>query len=76
MTFSYRYRYFDGNPNDLPHPDTDWKKFVKPHELAAGLRHAGLNVTDITGVSYDPLGDRWRIGRDTDVNYMMVAGKV
>ena len=60
----------------LPRGTHDWKKFVKPHEHAAGLRHAGLNVTDITGVSYDPLGDRWRIGRDTDVNYMMVAGKV
>ena len=59
----------------LPRGTHDWKKFVKPHELAGALRHAGLNVTDITGVSYDPLADRWRLGRNTDVNYMMVAVK-
>lgn len=57
----------------LPRGTHDWKKFVRPHELAAGLRHAGLTVNEITGVSYDPLGDRWQLGRDTDVNYMMVA---
>lgn len=59
----------------LPRGTHDWKKFVKPHELAAGLRHAGLTVRDIAGVSYDPLADRWRLSRDTDVNYMMVAVK-
>lgn len=59
----------------LPRGTHDWKKFVRPHELAAGLRHAGLNVSEITGVTYDPLGDKWRTSRDTDVNYMMVASK-
>ncbi|HLT76983.1 MAG TPA: bifunctional 2-polyprenyl-6-hydroxyphenol methylase/3-demethylubiquinol 3-O-methyltransferase UbiG [Ferrovibrio sp.] len=59
----------------LPPGTHEWKKFVRPHELAAGLRHAGLTVSEITGVSYDPLADRWRLGRDTDVNYMMVATK-
>ncbi|WP_300298879.1 bifunctional 2-polyprenyl-6-hydroxyphenol methylase/3-demethylubiquinol 3-O-methyltransferase UbiG [Ferrovibrio sp.] len=59
----------------LPRGTHDWKKFVQPHELAAGLRHAGLTMQDVTGVSYDPLADRWSISRDTDVNYMMVAVK-
>jgi 2-polyprenyl-6-hydroxyphenyl methylase/3-demethylubiquinone-9 3-methyltransferase len=59
----------------LPRGTHDWKKFVRPHELAAGLRHAGLTVRDIAGVSYDPLADRWSLSRDTDVNYMMVAMK-
>ncbi|HEX6957197.1 MAG TPA: bifunctional 2-polyprenyl-6-hydroxyphenol methylase/3-demethylubiquinol 3-O-methyltransferase UbiG [Ferrovibrio sp.] len=59
----------------LPRGTHDWKKFVKPHELAAGLRHAGLAVQELAGVSYDPLGDRWQLGRDTGVNYMMVAVK-
>lgn len=59
----------------LPRGTHDWQKFVKPHELAGALRHAGLNVTEIAGVSYDPLADRWRIGRDTAVNYLMVAVK-
>ncbi|MFC3676385.1 bifunctional 2-polyprenyl-6-hydroxyphenol methylase/3-demethylubiquinol 3-O-methyltransferase UbiG [Ferrovibrio xuzhouensis] len=59
----------------LPRGTHDWKKFVKPHELAAGLRHAGLTLSDVQGVTYDPLNDRWRLSRDTDVNYLMVAVK-
>jgi len=59
----------------LPRGTHDWKKFVKPHELAGALRHAGLALQDIQGVTYDPLGDRWQLSRDTDVNYMMVAVK-
>lgn len=59
----------------LPRGTHDWKKFVQPHELAQGLRRAGLTMQDVTGVSYDPLADRWSISGDTDVNYMMVAVK-
>jgi len=59
----------------VPRGTHDWKKFLKPHELAAGLRHSGLTLKDVAGVSYDPLADRWSISRDTDVNYMLVAVK-
>lgn len=59
----------------LPRGTHDWKKFVKPHELAGALRHAGLTLSDVQGVSYDPLNDRWHLSRDTDVNYLMVATK-
>ncbi|MEK9967875.1 MAG: bifunctional 2-polyprenyl-6-hydroxyphenol methylase/3-demethylubiquinol 3-O-methyltransferase UbiG [Ferrovibrio sp.] len=59
----------------VPRGTHDWKKFLKPHELAAGLRHAGLTLREVAGVSYSPLSDRWSIGRDTDVNYMLVAVK-
>jgi 2-polyprenyl-6-hydroxyphenyl methylase/3-demethylubiquinone-9 3-methyltransferase len=59
----------------VPRGTHDWKKFLKPHELAAGLRRAGLSLSEVAGVSYSPLSDRWSIGRDTDVNYMLVAAK-
>jgi 2-polyprenyl-6-hydroxyphenyl methylase/3-demethylubiquinone-9 3-methyltransferase len=58
----------------LPAGTHDWRKFVKPHEAAAGLRAAGLAVTDASGLIYNPLTDSWRrSGRDLDVNYMMTA---
>ncbi len=58
----------------LPRGTHDWKKFVRPSELAAPLRRAGLEVTEITGVTYNPLRDRWSPApKDLDVNYMMVA---
>lgn len=59
----------------VPRGTHDWKKFLKPHELAGSLRRAGLSLSEVAGVSYSPLNDRWSIGRDTDVNYMLVATK-
>ncbi len=60
----------------LPRGTHDWKKFVRPSELARPLRHAGLEVTEVTGVVYNPLRSRWSLApRDLDVNYMAVAAR-
>lgn len=59
----------------LPPGTHDWRKFVRPSELAAGLRRNGVTVRDATGVVYEPLTDRWRLARDLDVNYLMFAVK-
>ncbi len=57
----------------LPIGTHDWRKFVRPSELAAGVRSAGLVVQDLKGMSYDMFRDRWLISDDLDVNYMMLA---
>lgn len=57
----------------LPVGTHDWNKFVTPEEARAALTGAGLNVEDPVGVSFNPLTDRWTIGRDAAVNYMMMA---
>jgi 2-polyprenyl-6-hydroxyphenyl methylase/3-demethylubiquinone-9 3-methyltransferase len=57
----------------LPRGTHEWSKFVRPSELAAGLRRNGLRAAEMTGVSYNPLRDSWSLGRDLDVNYMAVA---
>ncbi len=57
----------------VPRGTHDWQKFVTPAELSRALRQSGLEVFDKTGVVYDMFGDRWRLGPDMDVNYMMVA---
>jgi 2-polyprenyl-6-hydroxyphenyl methylase/3-demethylubiquinone-9 3-methyltransferase len=57
----------------LPIGTHDWRMFVTPGELGAGLRAAGLSVGDITGMVMDPLGGRWRASRDVGVNYMVMA---
>ena len=59
----------------LPRGTHDWKKFVTPAEMEAGLTGAGLDIREMSGVSYNPLFDRWSLSRDTDVNYMVVAEK-
>ena len=58
----------------LPRGTHDWRRFVRPSELAAGLRHAGMTVTSLTGVVFNPLTGIWSLSeRDLDVNYMAIA---
>ena len=61
----------------LPRGTHDWRKFLKPSEVAGVLRPTGLEVKEVSGVAYNPLNDSWRLApRDTDVNYMMVFVKL
>ena len=57
----------------LPIGTHQWQRFVRPDELNAALRRAGLTPADTTGMIYNPLADEWRLGRDTDVNYFVTA---
>jgi 2-polyprenyl-6-hydroxyphenyl methylase / 3-demethylubiquinone-9 3-methyltransferase len=57
----------------LPRGTHQWSRFVRPSEAARPLRRAGLRIEDVTGVVYDPLRDRFRLSRDTAVNYMLFA---
>ncbi len=57
----------------LPAGTHDWRKFVRPSELAADLRRAGLKVADLKGIVYSPLTDRFSLSQDIDVNYMALA---
>jgi 2-polyprenyl-6-hydroxyphenyl methylase/3-demethylubiquinone-9 3-methyltransferase len=57
----------------LPRGTHDYDKLVRPAELEAPLRAAGLEIVDRTGVSYNPLADKWNLAADMDVNYMLVA---
>lgn len=56
----------------LPRGTHDWRKFLKPSEVAAPLRRGGVEVREIVGVVYSPLGRAWSLhARDLDVNYMV-----
>lgn len=60
----------------LPRGTHDWKKFIRPSELAGGVRRTGLSVGDMTGVVFNPLTDRFSLApRDLDVNYMLWAAR-
>ncbi|MDX2222153.1 MAG: bifunctional 2-polyprenyl-6-hydroxyphenol methylase/3-demethylubiquinol 3-O-methyltransferase UbiG [Rhodospirillaceae bacterium] len=57
----------------LPPGTHEWSKFVRPSELAAGLRGGGLQIGEVAGMSYNVLTDAWSVSRDLDVNYMIFA---
>ena len=57
----------------LPRGTHEYKKFIKPSEIAAVLRSNDMQVRDITGMSYNPMTKNYSLGRDIDVNYLMTA---
>ncbi len=60
----------------LPAGTHEYEKFIKPSELAAWLRDAGLELRGMTGLLYNPLTQRFRLDeRDVAVNYMVHASK-
>lgn len=59
----------------LPPGTHDWDRFITPDELKGHLESAGLAVTKVQGVAFDPLRWTWQLSSDTGVNYMMVAEK-
>lgn len=59
----------------LPRGTHDYARFIKPSELAAMCRPAGLSVAELTGMTYNPLTRVYALGRDTDVNYILHARK-
>jgi 2-polyprenyl-6-hydroxyphenyl methylase/3-demethylubiquinone-9 3-methyltransferase len=57
----------------LPKGTHDYRSFIRPSELAAWLRDAGLQLEDVSGLIYDPIRRSARVGRRTDVNYLACA---
>ncbi len=57
----------------LPRGSHDWRKFVRPSELARDLRTAGAKPTDTKGLVFDIVANEWRLAGDLDVNYFMTA---
>ena len=59
----------------LPKGTHQYRDFVRPHELAAWLRAAGLELEDVSGLMYLPLLGSARLSRRTDINYIVSACK-
>lgn len=59
----------------LPKGTHSWEAFIKPSELADACRQAALEVDTLIGMSYNPLTEVYRLGRDTSVNYLMATRK-
>jgi 2-polyprenyl-6-hydroxyphenyl methylase/3-demethylubiquinone-9 3-methyltransferase len=57
----------------LPRGTHEYRRFIKPSELAGALRACRMRPLDITGMTYHPLGRRYTLGKDIDVNYLMTA---
>jgi len=59
----------------LPRGTHDWRKFLRPSELAAHLRASGARLAELKGVRYSLITDRFSLSDDLSVNYMALALK-
>ncbi len=59
----------------LPKGTHQYRDFIRPSELAAWLRGAGLELEDVSGLAYEPWRNSARIVSRTDVNYLACARK-
>jgi len=56
----------------IPKGTHDWAKFITPDELTALLEEAGLEVTDSSGLAFDPARG-FTLSANTAINYLLTA---
>jgi 2-polyprenyl-6-hydroxyphenyl methylase/3-demethylubiquinone-9 3-methyltransferase len=59
--------------NWIPKGTHQWRRFLKPHELAHHLRKAGLTIKEINGLTFNPCTGHWSLSTNLSINYFMVA---
>ncbi|NBX06028.1 MAG: bifunctional 2-polyprenyl-6-hydroxyphenol methylase/3-demethylubiquinol 3-O-methyltransferase UbiG [Betaproteobacteria bacterium] len=61
--------------NLLPRGTHEYKKLIRPAELAAFARACSLELRASRGMGYNPLNRRYALTRDTSVNYLLATQK-
>ncbi|HJW05451.1 MAG TPA: bifunctional 2-polyprenyl-6-hydroxyphenol methylase/3-demethylubiquinol 3-O-methyltransferase UbiG [Rhodanobacter sp.] len=59
----------------LPRGTHHYAQFLKPSELGRLLRHAGLELEDVSGLAYNPLNRKAWLSTITAINYVLSARK-
>ena len=59
----------------LPQGTHDYAKFIRPSELAAWAREAGLTVNEFKGLGYNLLTQEYSLTDDISVNYLVCVEK-
>ena len=59
----------------LPRGTHTYDQFIKPSELSAAARGAGLEPVSMRGMEYNPITQIYTLSADTSVNYLMATRK-
>jgi 2-polyprenyl-6-hydroxyphenyl methylase/3-demethylubiquinone-9 3-methyltransferase len=59
----------------VPRGTHEYRKLIRPSELAAWCRAARLDLADVTGLHFNPLLREYTLGGNVDVNYFLHARK-
>jgi len=60
----------------LPRGTHDYERFIRPAELAAFARTAGLEPCAFQGIRYHPIGGYFSLCKDMRVNYLLACRRV
>ena len=59
----------------LPRGTHDYARFITPSELATMCRRAQLTLGGLTGMTYNPFNQRYSLGTNASVNYILHTSK-
>ena len=59
----------------LPIGTHDWNKFVKPEELEKILSDKKFTTSDVRGLDFNPVMNKWRRSNNLSVNYIVCSLK-
>lgn len=59
----------------LPRGTHRYDRFIRPSEITASLRSAGMEIHDIRGIHYNPVSRSTRLGGHVAVNYLVHASR-
>ena len=59
----------------LPIGTHDWNKFVKPEELQKKLNKENFTTSDIKGLQFNPIWNKWKRSNNLSVNYIISSIK-
>jgi len=57
----------------LPKGTHEYARFIRPSELGRWVRSSGMSLVATQGMSYNPLTQRYWLGDDTGVNYLLAC---
>ena len=59
----------------LPIGTHDWNKFIKPEELQKKLTNKNFRTSDVKGLVFNPIGNKWKKSNNLSVNYIISSIK-
>ena len=59
----------------LPKGTHSYESFIKPSELSAAARQAGLEINGMKGLEYNPFNKIYKLSSDVSVNYLVATRK-
>ena len=59
----------------LPIGTHDWNKFIKPEELQKKLDEKNFSTSDIKGLEFNPIVQKWKKSDNLSVNYIISSIK-